>query len=242
MHKIKLRKNTVKFKIIRTNRKSIGIIIDENSNIIVRASIEVSKDKIEEILHEKSKWILSKLKKMKDIKPAPKAKEYMTGEKLAYLGRKYRLKVEKSEDLKKVEVKLYQGTFYIKYPIRLDDETERIAAIKKALALWYRKHAEIKINERVLKYKKVLDVNPNKIVIKKQNKRWGSCSSNQNINFNWKIIMAPMSVVDYIVVHELTHLIFSDHSREFWDTVRSIIKDADEKKEWLRVNGNQLIL
>jgi hypothetical protein len=179
---------------------------------------------------------------MDEIKPAPIEKEYMTGEKLTYLGRKYRLIVKKSEVQKKVNVKLYQGTFHIKYPSNIKSEVERIDAIKKALILWYREHAEIKINQRVNKYKRILDVNPNQVVIKKQNKRWGSCSSNKNINFNWKIIMAPMSVVDYIIVHELTHLIYQDHSKEFWDTVKSVIKDVSEKKDWLRINGKQLTL
>jgi len=242
MHKIKLRSNIINYKVTRSDRKSIGIIIDDNKSVIVRASKKITEEKIEEILHQKTNWILTKLEEMDDIKPSPKEKEYMTGEKLMYLGRKYRLKVEESKSAEDVSIKLYQGSFIIKYPSTLKSEEERIKSIREKLILWYKNHAEIKINERITKYKKILDVEPNKIIIKKQNKRWGSCSGNQNLNFNWKIIIAPMSVVDYIVVHELAHLIQPDHSKEFWDTVKAVIKDAEEKKDWLRVNGKQLVL
>ena len=73
----------------------------------------------------------------------------------------------------------------------------------------------------------------------KNKKRWGSCSGKDDLNFNWKLIMAPMSIVDYIVVHELTHLKHSNHSQEFWQTIEAIIPDYEEKQEWLRVNGRE---
>ena len=177
---------------------------------------------------------------MDKIKPAPKEKEFMTGEKLPYLGRRYRLEVNPAE-ISIVEVKLYQGKFIIDYPVDIEDkEEQRREKIRVALIDWYREHAKEKINERVDKYKIKLDVEPNNVVVKKQKKRWGSCSNKNNLNFNWKIIMAPMSIVDYLVVHELTHLIHDNHSRDFWSTVAAIIPDIKEKKEWLKVNGRRL--
>jgi len=240
MQKIKLGNQLMKYEIVRTSRKTMGIIVDHDRNIIVRSPKNTAESKIEEVLKKKTNWILSKLKEMDKIKPAPKEKEFMTGEKLSYLGRRYRMEVN-PEEISKTEVKLYQGKFIIDYPVRLKDKKDqRRVKIRTALVEWYRDHAKEKINERVSKYKVKLDVEPNNVVVKKQKKRWGSCSSKGNLNFNWKIIMAPMSVVDYLVVHELTHLIHDNHSRDFWSTVAAVIPDIKEKKEWLKVNGRRL--
>jgi len=240
MQQIKLGNKLINYEIIRTRRKTMGIIVEHERNLIVRSPKNTEDAKIEEVLKKKTNWILSKLKEMDKIKPAPKEKEFMTGEKLPYLGRRYRLEVNPAE-ISIVEVKLYQGKFIIDYPVEFTDKKEkRREEIRTALIEWYREHAKEKINERVDKYKVKLDVEPNNVVVKKQKKRWGSCSSKNNLNFNWKTIMAPMSIVDYLVVHELAHLIHDNHSRDFWATVAAIIPDIKEKKEWLKVNGKRL--
>ena len=239
MQQIKLGNQLINYEIIRSNRKTMGISIDHDKNLIVRSPKNTADKKIKEVLKKKTGWILDKLKEMEKIKSAPKEKEFMTGEKLSYLGRRYRLEVSEA-DISKVEVKLYQGKFIINYPQDLKNEVERKKEIRNALIEWYREHAKEKIKERVEKYKDKLDVEPNNIVVKKQKKRWGSCSSKGNLNFNWKIVMAPMSIVDYLVVHELTHLVHDNHSKEFWATVGSIVHDVKDKREWLKVNGRRL--
>jgi len=240
MQQIKLGNQLINYEIIRTNRKTMGIIVDHERNLIVRSPKNTTDKKIETVLKKKTGWILDKLNEMESIKPAPKEKEFMTGEKLPYLGRRYRLEVNQAE-ISKVEVKLYQGKFIIEYPEKLkENDEQRRGKIKDALIEWYREHAKEKIKERVEKYKVKLDVEPNNVVVKKQKKRWGSCSSKGNLNFNWKIIMAPMSIVDYLVVHELTHLVHDNHSREFWATVGSIIPEVKDKREWLKINGRRL--
>ena len=80
----------------------------------------------------------------------------------------------------------------------------------------------------------------NKIYIRDQKTRWGSCSSKGNLNFNWRLIMAPLFIMDYIVVHELAHLVHPNHSRDFWKLVKKIVPDYKEKKEWLKIYGNSL--
>jgi hypothetical protein len=240
MQQIKLGNQLINYEVIRTNRKTLGIIIDNDKKLIVRSPNNTTETKVEEVLKKKTSWILSKLKEMDKIKPAPKEKEFMSGEKLPYLGRRYRLEVSPAE-ISKSEVKLYQGKFIINYPRKLkENDEQRRKKIRDALIEWYREHAKEKINERVEKYKIKLDVEPNNVVVKKQKKRWGSCSSKGNLNFNWRIILAPMSIVDYLVVHELTHLLHDNHSGEFWATVGSIIPDVKAKREWLKVNGRLL--
>ncbi|MFW6026541.1 MAG: M48 family metallopeptidase, partial [Candidatus Woesearchaeota archaeon] len=114
--------------------------------------------------------------------------------------------------------------------------------IKENIISWYRERADKKIKERVNKYKDKIGIEPNNVKVKKQKKRWGSCSSKGNLNFNWKLIMAPMSIVNYIVVHELTHLKYSNYSQDFWQLIETIIPDYEERQEWLRINGRKLTI
>lgn len=242
MKSITIGNTVVKYDVIKSDRKTLGIQVDPQKGVIVRSPKKVSEDKIQEVVKNKSKWILEKLDRVNEIKSKPAAKEFMSGEKLPYLGRRYRLKVKDIEDYKGVAVKFYQGKFIIKINSNLNNkEQKRRETIRNELIKWYREHAQEKIKERVNKYKEQIGVEPNNIKVKKQKKRWGSCSNKGNLNFNWKIIMAPMSVVDYIVIHELTHLKYSNHSKGFWKLIEAIIPNYKEKQEWLRINGPTLI-
>jgi len=242
LESIKIGNTVVEYNIIKSKRKTVGIIVEPEKGVIVRSPERLSEEKIKRLIQKKSSWILEKLDRVSEVKPGPSPKEFLSGEKLPYLGRRYRLKVKEKEDIEKARIKLYRGHFYIYYPATITDEREGREAIRNELIKWYRRQADKKLRKRVDKYKKRIGVEPNSIRIKKQEKRWGSCSSKGNINFNWKIIIAPMIVVDYIVAHELVHLKHPNHSREFWELVETIIPDYEERQEWLRINGRRLTL
>lgn len=166
MQQIKLGNQLIKYKIIRTNRKTMGIIIDNNKNLIVRSPEDTAETKIEEVLNKKTSWILSKLKEMNKIKPAPKEKEFMSGEKLPYLGRRYRLEVSPAE-ISKSEVKLYQGKFIINYPEKLKkDDEQRREEIRDALIEGIVSMQKKRVM-REWKYQDKLDVQSNNVVKKK---------------------------------------------------------------------------
>ncbi len=238
--KVSLGKTTIHYKIVRSKRKTLGIKVGLEEGVIVRAPTHLPVDVIRKKVQEKGDWILQKLEKMGEIEPKPAPKEFMSGEKLPYLGRRYRLKVNKENNSsKEVDVRLYRGKFYIGLSSQIN-ESERRTKIRQALIKWYRSHAQKRIAERVEKYQSKIGVTPAKVKVKHQKKRWGSCSNKRNLNFNWRIIMAPISLVDYVVVHELTHLKYPHHSKEFWDTIASILPDYKERRERLRVKGNTL--
>lgn len=239
MEQITVGNTEIKYTIQRSNRKTIGLIVDPENGVIIRSPQKLSREKIKDVVKKKSPWLIEKLGEVEKIKPKPRAKEFLSGEKLPYLGRRYRLKVTQNEEIKKPDIKLYQGKFHIETPSNLTG-SKKIEELKKGMTQWYRDHAEEKIKERVANYQEQLGVEINRIRIKEQKKRWGSCSSKKNLNFNWRLIMAPISVIDYIVVHELTHLIHPNHSKEFWKTVETIIPDYREKQEWLKINGPTL--
>lgn len=241
MNEIRLKDQKYEFKIIRSSRKTIGIIINADQELIVRSPEKISLRKIKSLLKEKEDWILKKLKKMAEIKAPPAARDFISGEPLLYLGREYKLKIIAELNLKEMEVELDQQNFIIKYPAELENNKEqRKTVVREILISWYRSQAEEEIYKLINVHKKNLNVEPNNVVIKKQRKRWGSCSTKRNLNFNWKIIMAPAAVIEYLVVHELVHLIHPNHSKDFWQAVEKLIPDYQEKKEWLRINGRRL--
>jgi len=243
MNKIRLKKQEYEFEIIRSSRKTIGIIVNADQELLVRSPKITSIRQIKSLLTKKEDWIIKKLAKMSEIKAPPKTKDFISGETFLYLGREYKLKLAAEADLNELKVNLEQNSFTVYYPAELEENKQkRKTAVREQLISWYRSQAKKEINKLINLHKINLNVEPNKIVIKKQIKRWGSCSSKKNLNFNWKIIMAPISVIEYLVVHELVHLIHPNHSKKFWQTVAEIIPDYEEKKDWLRINGRRLTI
>lgn len=192
--------------------------------------------RMEEILHKKAPWILMKQAELKEIHRPARPKEFVSGEKLPYLGRNYRLKVHRNTRLKTPHFIFKQGRFIAEIPdsYTIDQQREEL---RKSFMTWAKDHARPKIEQRIQQFAPLLDVQPVGLTLKDQEARWGSCTKSGRILINWKIILSPLPIVDYIVVHELAHLRVPDHSREFWETVRSVLPDFEKRKEWLRVNG-----
>ncbi|MDO9303429.1 MAG: M48 family metallopeptidase, partial [Anaerolineales bacterium] len=107
---------------------------------------------------------------------------------------------------------------------------------------WYKERALEIISERVKQYSQQYNFAPKQVKISSAKTRWGSCSPNGALNFTWRLVMAPLAVIDYVVAHELVHLRVKDHSSKFWKTVESIYPDYKKQRKWLRENGGKLIL
>ena len=120
----------------------------------------------------------------------------------------------------------------------LEEEKER-ELIKEMLTKWYKDSFGDIVRERIEKYSPELNVAPAKIFIKNQKTRWGSCSTKGNINLNWLLVMTPLEIIDYVIVHELSHLKVINHSQEFWTLVESILPDYKERRKWLKENGTK---
>lgn len=112
--------------------------------------------------------------------------------------------------------------------------------VKEALIEWYLVHAETKIKERVSRFAQLIGQEPVLVRVKNQERRWGSCSRSGIIRFNWKIVMAPISVMDYVIVHELCHLMYPHHSAKFWQKVRTILPDYVQRRIRLKEISSQI--
>lgn len=236
------------FEIIKSKRKTLGIKVGLEEGVVVRAPKNARKSDIVEAIKENSKWIAKKLDKLEEVEPLPPPKSFENGEELLYLGQSYPLEIirdEANKINKEIEIYLKKGKFYIcinscRNKSGVENKESEREKIKRYLEKWYRKEASKVIGERVDLYSKELGLFPNNVRIKKQKKRWGSCSNMDNLNFNWKLIMAPLKIIDYVIIHELIHLKHPNHSDVFWEETRKIFPDYKKCQEWLRVYGRTL--
>lgn len=228
----------LKYKLTRSNRKTIGITIEKDGFIKVTSPYSVSINYINQLLIEKSSWIQKKIYEIESRKSNEKVpKLYQDGEVFLYLGTEYKLKINRNYTLKKPYVKLEARSILIDAPSSSTSEE-----VKKAIRLWYIQQFKQISSERIKLYSKSIDVFPKKVVIKEQKTRWGSCSSRGNINLNWKLIMSPIEILDYVIIHELCHLIEMNHSRKFWNAVVNFCPQYKNCRAWLKQNGNMLSL
>ena len=216
--------------LVRTDRrKSVSIEI-EGSIVRVLAPKTISDSRIRDQISKRRQWITTKLhEQVKSEKP--KQREYVSGENVLYLGKNYRLKVIIDE---KPSIKLKRG--YLETTVTACDNDPK-RTIKELVEGWYRSQAERRLQEKTVRFAGVIGVNPTSISIKNYKSRWGSCSPKGDVSLNWRIIQAPHSIIDYVVVHELCHLLEHNHSPKFWRHVERQIPNWKECREWLKVNN-----
>ena len=214
-------------KIIRSKRRTIALVISPDATLTVRAPFYLPISFIEEFIEKKSSWILRKISEL-EKRPTVKGKEYVSGEGFLYLGKTYRLRYIEDHANELV----FKDAFLISKVHRKET--------KELFISWYKKEAEKKISERVAWYSERSGLKYKSINISNAQKRWGSCSTTGNLNFSWRLIMAPLSVIDYVVVHELVHLTEKNHSRQFWNKVKILFPGYQRHKKWLQENGHLL--
>jgi predicted metal-dependent hydrolase len=221
------------YEIIRgTRKKTVSIHVGPDA-VTIRAPQRLSEGKIRMIMQKKARCIIDRQERIKRESQLHPLKEFVSGESFPYLGRQYRLKVLKSVNGLSNTCHLMNGRLQVEISKNLPGE-EAKNAVKETLINWYKNHAENKINERIPHLAQKLGREPAAVQIKDQKWRWGSCSRTGFIRFNWKIIMAPVSVLDYLIVHELCHLFHQNHSATYWEKVQTIIPDFRRKRDWLR--------
>jgi predicted metal-dependent hydrolase len=237
MDSITFGQTKIQYEIKRGKRtKTVALLIQPNTSIIVLTPRLLSEEKIRQIVTKRAGWIIRQTEKIKKLRAAFPAKEFVSGESFPYLGRQYRLKVTRTNSLTNSHCKLAEGRFHVKIHNALKNR-EASEFVRQKLVEWYMEKAEKKIKERIAKYTALVGKQPKKVIVKDQGKRWGSCSHANTLRFNWKIVMAPISVLDYVIVHELCHMVINNHSDKFWGRLRSIIPDYPKKRVWLKENS-----
>lgn len=227
------------YKIIKKKKKTITIRITKNGEVVVTSPIYADDKYIYTLVESKAKWIVEKIKEVEKLKNEERKIEYKNDGEIDYLGKKLTLNISE-DNLDKLSIYLEKDKLFIKIPIHkgklITDEI-----LKAGISGFLKNQAKLILKQRVEFLSKKYNLIPNRVVVKEQRTIWGSCSSKGNINLNWRLIMMPLEVIDYVVIHELCHLKHHNHSSRFWSLVKEIMSDFEEKKRWLKENGRRIM-
>lgn len=245
----------VNYTLIRSKRrKTSEIIVDKNSQIIIRVPFEKTISEIEQILNDKIKWAITKQKEFRNelrdiIKPT-----YENNSTLPYLGRNYELQIQyldnndsnqKSERIRFIDNKFIVCMYNISNKDHLDNNkkatTNQIEKISRLYNDWLLSEANKIFIEKVNEYKKLVDVTPKSIIIKQLKERWGSLTKNESLHLNFNLIKAPEDIIDYIIIHELCHLKIKGHSYQFWNYLKQFVPDYEKMIKYLERNSVNIL-
>lgn len=222
----------MEYRLIRSSKrkKTISLIISRDGEMIVRSPLKTPVGDIENFLKSKNQWIE---KKLQIKQPVIKDKrEFTEGEFFLYLGDKYPIVFVYGN--KRNDIELKEKRFLIPRGIQ--------KYARELFIAWYKKTAKELIFNRSIFYQKQLALIPSDIKITSALSRYGSCSARNSLSFSWRLIMAPLDVIDYVIIHEFCHIKEKNHSPRFWRLVESIIPDYKVRRRWLKDNGHLLRL
>lgn len=210
----------ISYQVVRSNRKSVALVINNEADLIVRAPTHMSDEAIDAFVQKKRRWINEKQQQVAVFGEKHPPVVVETGESIMYLGSSYAI-IKDNVDI--VEI---SGNELI-----IPEDFDIVS-----LTTWLKEQAMQIISDRVAMYANVMGVTPGTVKLSDAKARWGSCSSKNNLNFAWRLIMCPLSVIDYVVVHELSHITYKNHSQAFWARVKTVLPTYEDDQEWLKVN------
>lgn len=209
-------------------RRTIGITVERNGQLILASPPEVPIETLEKVVDEKRLWIYSKLLKKESLNLPTAVKKYVSGEKFYYLGRSYRLKLIDSVK-GQPSLRLYQSRFEL--------QREAQARGREEFIKWYGDRLPKILDTQIAVCVKGIGASPRSVQVRELGYRWGSCGHKGDLYFHWRVAMLPPAMMEYVVVHELVHLIEPHHERAFWDKLAQILPDFEERKRFLAENG-----
>jgi len=212
--------NVIPYRIIRSNRKSIALIIDNSANLVVRAPNQAKDNEIRNLVEKKKRWITNKQHKIFSFDEKHNPVLIKTGESIIYLGDTYTIIKDNVSDMQ------FSNT-HILVPSRY---------CKSDLITWLKSEAKKVLAERIAKYVSLMGTKYSMFKLSDAKARWGSCSAKGNLNFAWRLVMCPITVIDYVVVHELSHITYKNHNSGFWARVKTVLPNYKEQQDWLKAN------
>lgn len=223
--------STISYTVVRSARRkrTIALRFDGAGGVLVAAPMAASRAAIREAVLARARWILANAA---TLILRPQSREFLNGETTPYLGQEIRMNLEIA-DLPGVRIVFHGTTLGILVPPGLASDA-RPAAIRTALLSWYRSRAEEAVGEAVRRWSAIMGLAPARFLVRDQKRRWGSCSSDRKLRFNWRLSMVEPGLLDYVVVHELAHLVERNHSKAFWAVVERFMPDCQIRRRRLR--------
>ncbi|MFP2903923.1 M48 family metallopeptidase [Pyxidicoccus sp. 3LFB2] len=220
-----------------SRRRTVSVSVSPPGQVLLTAPRDTPRERLDAVVHAKAKWIASRLRLVRPPDPIPGPREFVGGESFLYLGRQCRLEVR--ADAESPKVRLERGRLHVHVP-RGCTGPARSEAVREAVVAWYREHARVRLGERTAWWARRARVPEPRVLMREQEKRWGSCSRGV-VRFNWRIIQAPMRLVDYVVAHEVVHLLHDAHGREFWAALGRLLPDYEARRTRLLTEGPRFI-
>ncbi|MFN5348271.1 MAG: M48 family metallopeptidase [Betaproteobacteria bacterium] len=217
------------------DRQTTDIVIERDGVVRVRPPLRMTPEQADETVYSKRMWIYRNLAEWRDLNATRIVREWVNGESFLYLGSSYRLSMV---DHQTEPLKLKDGRFQIRRALVEQGGQQAQTAFEQ----FYKEKGLVRIQQRVSHFAPRVGVHPGEVLVKDLAYRWASCLPSGAMHFHWKCLMAPLTVIDYIVVHELCHMRHRDHSEAFWNEVDKVLPQYRERKEWLRQRGANLDL
>ena len=228
--------NIITYSIVKSKRVKTSEIIVEANKVLVRTPFHKPVSEIHEIVKKKANWILKKQLEYKRLNPQIIKATFQHGSTLPYLGKNYPLKVINNH-VGSEKIELAKGEFLI----FMNGSKHSRKKIKLLYERWLNDAAQSFLDKKIKKYSKELKVKPKGIILKSLKDRWGSATKDGVINLSLNLLKAPTDIIDYMILHELCHLKIKEHSHRFWDLVHKFMPNYEDKIDWLKVNGNNLV-
>lgn len=222
---------SISFELKYKKRTSMSIHIDSNGYVEVHVPKGMSDERVILALEGKWDWIQQKLKEMKDRTHGPTVKTYEHGESFLYLGKEYPIQITQDTEIQQDYAVFEEEKLHI-FVKQLGDEK-----IKQALKRFYYQQCKMLVERSIRSYQSNFKLKPRSIKITDNKTNWGTCDSKLQLTFNWKLAMAPQKVIDYVVVHEMCHMVHLNHDRSFWRLVGKIIPDYEQQENWLALSS-----
>ena len=218
------------FNVIRSRRKTIAVEITKEGGVLVRAPLKLARREVLAFVKQNRAWIARKLAQARVRQEERTPRRFLEGENFPFLGEQHRLRyVAGGEYLRKLNGEFLLGA----------DLSSRAGDLFRT---WYRARAREILEDRVAHFALRMGLTCRSVRITDAKERWGSCTAAGSLNFAWRLVMAPTPVIDYVIVHELAHLVEMNHSRRFWERLGRILPDYAKRRRWLRENEHRLTL
>lgn len=227
---------TISFDLVYKKRKAVAIHIDSYGRIEVQAPKGTAEEDVLQVVEQRWDLIQKKIKEMKDRMEGPQEKVYEYGEVFLYLGKPYAIIISEDKELKKDCVKVEGDMLHLYVRIQEEDR------IKQALKRFYYQKCKALVEQRIGAHQRSFKTKPRSITISDNQGTWGTCDSKLQLTFNWKLAMAPPEIIDYVVVHEMCHMVHLNHDRSFWRLLGSMIPDYEQRQNWLALSSWKMVV
>jgi predicted metal-dependent hydrolase len=217
----------------RRRKKTLSLQIRRDGSVVIQAPFRTPLTEIDHFYEDKKQWLQKKIAHRQRQKQTRQPRTYQTGERFLYLGSFYPLTL--LEERPAAQSLTFTGQEFILSSDRPDGN-------RVLFGLWYQRQARAHLEERVRHFSRFVQRFPSAVGLSNARSRWGSCSPENRLTFAWRLIMAPPEVIDYVVVHEVSHMVVRNHSGDYWRLVEHILPDYKGQRAWLKEHGHRLVI